>query len=102
MKRLGIFVFYDQDGIADKSTEYLLDSLLEILERIIIVINGEITNESYQIMTHYSKDIICRANEGYDGGAYQDIFQNYLNCEKKQQKPCKWQKIMVILPQLIF
>lgn len=82
MKRLGVIAVYDQDGIIDKSAEYLFSSLHEILNRMIIVVNGEVTEESYRVLARYSDDIVCRVNEGYDGGAYQDIFLHRLTREQ--------------------
>ena len=82
MKRLGIFAFFDQDGIADKTDEYLLKSLTEVTERIIVVANGGIDEEAYQILSRYTKEVICRPNVGYDGGAYQDIFLHYIMREE--------------------
>ena len=82
MKRIGILALYDQDGIIDKSEELLLSSLPEILDRLIIVVNGRITDESHQILKKYSKEIIHRFNEGFDGGAYRDVFLHYLSKEE--------------------
>lgn len=79
MKRFGIFVFYDQDGIVDESEEYLLGSFQSIIDRLIILVNGKIKEDSYQTLQRYSNDIICRPNEGYDGGAYKDFFLNILD-----------------------
>lgn len=38
MKRLGIFVFYDSEGIVDRHVQYYLEQMSSILERIIIVL----------------------------------------------------------------
>ncbi len=85
MKRIGIFVVYDQDGIIDASEEYLLNSLEEILDRLVVVINGKIEDHAQQIITHYTDEIIRRPNIGFDGGAYQDVFLHYLKREELQE-----------------
>ena len=41
MKRLGIFVFYDEDGIVDRYVQYYLEQMSFVLDRIIIVSNSD-------------------------------------------------------------
>lgn len=45
MKRLGIFVFYDREGIADDYVYYLLDSMVYVTDRIIIAVNGFVCSD---------------------------------------------------------
>ena len=78
MKRLGIFVFYDKEGIVDKYVEVLLETMLQELKKLVIVVNGNINESSKQRMLNYSENIFVRENKGYDGGAYKDVFLNYL------------------------
>lgn len=81
MRRLGIFVFYDQFGIVDKYVEVLLSGILSELNKLYIIINGNITNESEQCLRKYSDNIFFRENVGYDGGAYKDAFLEFLTDE---------------------
>lgn len=46
MKRLCIFCFYDSKGIVDKSVEYLLGELTLNSDRLVIVVNGNIEDDS--------------------------------------------------------
>lgn len=78
MKRLGIFVFYDQEGIVDKYVEVLLETMLQELKKLVIVVNGNINESSKQTLLNYSENIFVRENKGYDGGAYKDVFLNYM------------------------
>lgn len=81
MKRLGIFIIYDPDGIVDQSEEYLLNSLPEIIDRLVVVVNGNITEDSFQTIKKYTNEIIVRPNDGFDGGAYKDVFLHHLTQE---------------------
>lgn len=69
-KRLGIFFFYDKDGIVDAYVTYLLEHLLPFFDRLVIVCNGKLKQEGQRAFERYSKDIIVRENVGYDVGAY--------------------------------
>ena len=39
-KRLGIFLFYDKDGVADRYIEYMLKDIRPCLDRLIVIANG--------------------------------------------------------------
>ena len=41
-KRLGIFIFYDKDNIIDDYVIYMLDSLTEAVNELIIVSNSKL------------------------------------------------------------
>lgn len=68
--RIGIFVFYDEDGIADRYEEYFLADLRHNLERLIIVCNGKLQVQSREKLSVYADQILERENEGYDIWAY--------------------------------
>jgi rhamnosyltransferase len=82
MERVAIFVFYDSKGIVDNFKLYLLESLLNVVKKIIIVINGEIKKEEIHKLDKFSSKIYHRDNSGYDGGAYKDVFNNILHKEE--------------------
>lgn len=82
MKRLCIFCFYDSKGIVDKSVEYLLGELLLNSDRLVIVVNGNIEDNSKKILEAYSKDVVVRENAGYDAGAYKFAIFKYLKLKK--------------------
>lgn len=67
---LGIFVFYDREGIVDRYVEFFLNSLKEITNRLIIVVNGAVNADGREKLKQISDDIICRDNKGYDAGGY--------------------------------
>ena len=79
--RLGIFVFYDGEGIVDDYILFLLQELNKILTKLIIVINGKISTESLKKLKIFSSDIYIRENLGFDGGAYKDTLLDYLHAD---------------------
>ena len=78
MKRLGIFCFYDKEGIVDSYIEYLLNELMTVLDKLIVVVNGQVNEEGKHIFSRYASDLIIRENKGFDGGAYYDVIVNVL------------------------
>lgn len=78
MKRFGILVFYDADGIVDEYLCFLLDHIIEYLDRLVIVCNGNLQDEGRDKLLQYTSNILFRPNEGYDGAAYQAIIAQYL------------------------
>lgn len=82
MRRYGIFIFYNEHGMVGAYVEVLLKSIQEVLDKLIIVINGDIREEQKAKFYNYSKCIFYRKNMGYDGGAYKDVFLNFLKTEK--------------------
>ncbi|MFV0464522.1 MAG: rhamnan synthesis F family protein [Lachnospiraceae bacterium] len=78
MNRIGIFVFYDSHGIADPYIDHLLDSLSQYVNRLIIMVNGTMTDSSRHRLSAFSKEIIDRSNTGFDAGAYKEAILDYL------------------------
>lgn len=77
-KRLGIFAFYDRDGIVDRYISYLLDSLVECLTDLVIVYNGKLSRSGRDIFVKYTDKLVSRDNQGYDIMAFREIMVNYL------------------------
>lgn len=91
MNRIGIFVFYDADGIVDKYVENLLKSLISELQELVIVINGSIQSGDRNLLRKYANRIFQRENIGFDGGAYKDIFTSFLKGENWE----RWDEIVL-------
>jgi rhamnosyltransferase len=85
MKRIGIFCFYDKDGIVDEYIEFLLDELSHCLSRLVVIVNGEINDRGKQIFKKYTDEIHIRKNKGFDGGAYKDVLINVLGWHEVQK-----------------
>lgn len=77
-RRLGIFSFYHAEGRAEDYILYLLESLTRLLDNLVIVVNGSLTDESVRKLQRYSGSIFFRENAGFDGEAYRDVILNYL------------------------
>lgn len=84
MKRLCIFSFYDKDGKADNYIAYLLNDLLSQIDRLIVVVNGYMTEDSKTLFKRYTDEIVVRPNLGYDAGAYKHVLMKLGNEEIKK------------------
>lgn len=73
-KIIGVFVFYDRDGIVDEYVLYLLDSIKLYLEKMIIVSNGYLDESNRSILSARADYYFERENLGFDFGAWKDIF----------------------------
>lgn len=75
--RLGIFFFFDKDGIVDNYVEALISDMRENLSELIIVVNGKLTTEGHQIFDKYASNIMVRENKGLDVWAYKTAMASY-------------------------
>ena len=91
MNRLGIFVFYDEEGIADDYIFYLLDSIKSIIDKIVIVVNGIISDTSLKSFYKYTDEIIIRENIGFDAGAYKDTLCKHIGWDEV----CKFDELLL-------
>lgn len=78
MKRLGIFVFFDRNGVVSEYVEYLLAALKTVISFQIVVVNGQLQPRSEKVLLRMANKLLIRDNRGFDAGAYKDIFQNDL------------------------
>jgi len=76
MNRLAIYVIYDKDGIVDDYIPHFLNALSKFVSHFVIVCNGLLNEEGRRKLEKFTDDIYLRPNEGYDGGAIQDVFLN--------------------------
>ncbi|MDR1196139.1 MAG: rhamnan synthesis F family protein, partial [Endomicrobium sp.] len=77
MKRLGIFFFYDKDGIVGDYVSYYLNSIKPHLSYLIVVINGKINAEGKRKFEEFADEILVRENAGYDSWAYKFAMTHY-------------------------
>lgn len=77
--RLGIFFFYDKEGIVDDYVSTLLEGLTPFFSDFTIVVNGKLNNESRVKLLQYvdSTKLIVRANKGFDAWAYKVALDSY-------------------------
>ena len=83
MKRLGIFVFYDKEGVVDRYVEYLLNDIIQSLSELIIVCNGNLSDDGRHKLEHFTQRIFVRENLGFDAMAYKMALGTY----------CSWDEI---------
>ena len=77
VKRLGLFVFYDEDSIVDDYVLFLLADLQKSCQDIIVICNGKVNKEGLKQLKWYAKKIIERENKGLDAGALKEYFTTY-------------------------
>lgn len=78
MKRLGIVLSYDEDGIIYDYLLYFIKELSTVCDRLIVAFNGELRKESREALSEITDDIYERENRGLDCGAYLDVIENYI------------------------
>ena len=76
MRRLGVFVFYDPQGIVDDYVLYLLREMHSVCTEMITVCNGKLTDEGKARLLRHCGSVFCRENRGMDAGALKDFFTN--------------------------
>lgn len=84
MKRAGIYFFYDKDGIVDSYVPYFIDGLHEVVDYIVVVVNGKLTADGRKILSSCADDLFVRENVGFDAWAYKDAIE-YISWEKLLQ-----------------
>ena len=62
MKRWGIVIFFNEQGVVERYITVLLKSLEEVIDKLIIIINGSILPGEKTKLYNYSKDIYQREN----------------------------------------
>ncbi len=71
MKTLGIMTVYDSQGVIDDYLKYYINSLKEVVNELVIIVNGFINKAGKDILEQYG-EIIIRDNIGYDAGGYKE------------------------------
>ena len=56
MKRLGIYFFFDKDGIVDKYVDYVLEDLTKHVDKLIVVCNGQLNERGRKTFENYNKN----------------------------------------------
>lgn len=69
-QRLGIYCFYDKYGHASSFIKTFLDDLMDNLDDLVVVVNGQLSDQARQLFSEYTKTIIVRENKGLDVAAY--------------------------------
>ena len=73
-RRLGIFFFYDPDGIVDRYVDYFVNEYKKCFEKLVVVCNGVLSESGRAVFEKYTSYIIVRENKGLDVWAYKTAF----------------------------
>lgn len=85
MNRLGLFLFYDVEGIVDDYVKYLLGDMNKNLSHLCVLVNGELTSEGRKTLENFTDHIITRSNHGFDVGAWKDAMIYEFGFEKLEE-----------------
>ena len=77
MNRLGIYFFFDKDGIVDDYVLYFLKNFKKICSEVCVVVNGFLTDISQQKLNDNCNKLIIRDNKGFDSWAYKRAIEEY-------------------------
>ncbi len=69
-KRYGVFVFFEEKGIADEYNFYFLKELKKEVSHLLVICNGEVSKEGKAGFEAIADEVMVRPNEGYDITAY--------------------------------
>lgn len=76
IKRIAMYVIYDQDGILDGYRKYYLQELRKVTDTIVAVVSGTLTPESRIELEALADDILVRENKGLLAGSWIDGIQH--------------------------
>lgn len=79
MNRLSIFVFWEKNGIVRDYIFYYLQGLKEVTQKIIVVVNGEISSEGEEKLRKIGIIVLKRENVGVDFWAYKTGLDSEIN-----------------------
>lgn len=77
MKRLGIYFFWDKDGVVDDYVPYFLEKLKPFCDELCVVVNGTVNNKSHRILKNSCDTLLYRENIGFDSWAYKHAIEHY-------------------------
>lgn len=78
VNRVGIFFFYDKDGVADDYIIYYLENINQYFTEILVVCNGKLTADSRRKLEKLNRvSVIVRENKGFDVWAYKTGIEYY-------------------------
>lgn len=85
MDRLGLFLFYDSEGIVDDYVTYMLEDMMKNLSHLCILVNGELTSQGRKAFEKFTDHILVRSNRGFDVGAWKDAMIDEFGFEKLEE-----------------
>lgn len=84
MKRLCVYLIYDQKKIVDRYITFMLKEL-QMCSNYIFVVCNSIFGWSGENVSLYADRVIYRENIGYDAGGFRDVLCDYLGWHKLEE-----------------
>lgn len=84
-KRIGLFQFYDEEGIAGGYIYYLLQEMCRVTDKLVVICNGKLSDDSRGRLKEYADDIFLRKDAGLDVGAYKDAQTDLIGWEELEK-----------------
>lgn len=75
MKRAGVYFFYDEDGIVDRYVPFFINALHEVVDYVVVVVNGKLTAGGRKRLAEAADDLFVRENRGFDAWAYKEAIK---------------------------
>jgi lipopolysaccharide biosynthesis protein len=78
MRRLCIYLTYDNQKIVDPYIFYMLKELKTCADTLIVVCNETDIVRGEELLSQYADAIFCRENKGFDAGGFKDVLCTYI------------------------
>lgn len=85
MSRLGMFVFYDPQGIVDRYVLHLLTALRPEFQKLIIISNTALEEAEAEKLRQHCDELYFRENKGLDAAAFKQGFTSFCGWEEVQK-----------------
>lgn len=72
VRRYGVYVFFDRDGIVDEYNDVFLNGLKQVVSYLLVVCNGKVSEDGLRRIEEIADEVLCRENIGYDVTAYKE------------------------------
>lgn len=76
LKRVGVYLFFDERGVVDDYVVYMLSALREHTDRVIVVCNGAPNEEGLEKFRSSGVEVMVRDNSGFDVYAYKECIES--------------------------
>lgn len=85
LSRLGIFVFFDPQGIVDRYVSHLLASLQPHFEKIVVISNTSLDEPATEILRQHCDSLFFRENRGLDAAAFKQGLTSFCGWEEVEK-----------------
>ncbi|MBD5627673.1 MAG: hypothetical protein HDQ90_09400, partial [Desulfovibrio sp.] len=75
MKRLALYVLWEKKGNVHKYVIFYLEALKKIAEKIVVIVNGGLSESGRRVLQELGVDVFIRENRGLDFGAWKAALQ---------------------------